>query len=97
MSPADFRARMVGGKDSKRGWWPWQIGLYRTSVEGKLKLDVVVFVCGEYGKMTSDINAAIVSKETSFSCLYQLIRQSTCERNHTEGLEGPIFHVQAAF
>jgi len=28
---------MVGGKNSKRGWWPWQIGLYKNKDEGKLK------------------------------------------------------------
>ena len=48
---------MVGGKDSKRGWWPWQIGLYKTNTGGKLKSDVVVFVCWEYGKRTSYINS----------------------------------------
>ena len=45
VSPVDFRARMVGGKNSKRGWWPWQIGLYKNNDRGKLKSDVVVFVC----------------------------------------------------
>ena len=60
MSPVDFRARMVGGKNSKRGWWPWQIGLYKNNDGGKLKSDVVVFVCWEYGKMTSYITAPIV-------------------------------------
>ena len=29
MSPVDFRARMVGGKSSEKGWWPWHIGLYK--------------------------------------------------------------------
>ena len=37
VSPVDFRARMVGGKNSKRGWWPWQIGLYKYNDEGILK------------------------------------------------------------
>jgi len=37
VSPVDFRARIVGGKDSKRGWWPWQIGLYKYNDNGKLK------------------------------------------------------------
>ena len=39
---------MVGGKNSKRGWWPWQIGLYKHNYGGKLKSDVVVFVYWEY-------------------------------------------------
>ena len=64
VSPIDFRARMVGGKKSKRGWWPWQIALYRTNDGGKLKSDVV-FVCGEYGTMTSYINARIVPNANS--------------------------------
>ena len=66
VSPVDFRARMVGGKNSNRGWWPWQIGLYKNNYEaliglynnnneGKLKSEVVVFVCSEYGKNTSYI------------------------------------------
>ena len=54
---------MVGGKNSKRGWWPWQIGLYKTNDRGKLKSDVVVFFCWEYGKMTSYIKAPIVPNE----------------------------------
>lgn len=40
-SPVDLRARMVGGKNSKRGWWPWQIGLRR--VNSKVEL---VLICG---------------------------------------------------
>jgi len=56
---------MVGGKNSKRGWWPWQIGLYKNNDEGKLKSDVVVFVCWDYGKMTSYINKPVASNENS--------------------------------
>lgn len=56
---------MVGGKNSKRGWWPWQIGLYKNNDEGKLKSDFVVFVCWEYGKMTSYLNTPVASPENS--------------------------------
>lgn len=28
-SPADFRARIVGGSSSRRGWWPWQVAVKR--------------------------------------------------------------------
>lgn len=41
VSPVDLRARMVGGKNSKRGWWPWQIGLRRLNSDGEL-----VLICG---------------------------------------------------
>ena len=33
-SPVNFRARIVGGRDSERGWWPWQIGLYKLNNKG---------------------------------------------------------------
>ena len=56
---------MVGGKNSKRGWWPWQIGLYKYNDEGKLKSDVVVLVCSEYGKLTSQFKIPIAPPENS--------------------------------
>ena len=34
VSHDDLRARVVGGKNSKRGWWPWQIGLRRVNSKG---------------------------------------------------------------
>lgn len=43
VSPVDFRARMVGGKNSKRGWWPWQIGLYKYNDEVPPELKLI---CG---------------------------------------------------
>ncbi|KAJ7383521.1 hypothetical protein OS493_027687 [Desmophyllum pertusum] len=39
--PVDFRARIVGGKSSTRGWWPWQIGLYTVNNKGN-----DVLICG---------------------------------------------------
>ncbi|XP_044179765.1 sushi, von Willebrand factor type A, EGF and pentraxin domain-containing protein 1-like isoform X5 [Acropora millepora] len=36
-SPVDFRARIIGGNESQRGWWPWHVGLYIRS-GGKLNL-----------------------------------------------------------
>ncbi|XP_078348020.1 uncharacterized protein LOC144633100 [Oculina patagonica] len=38
-----LRARVVGFKSSERGWWPWQIGLYKNSdaIPPKLQL-----ICG---------------------------------------------------
>ena len=37
VSPVDLRAKMVGGENSRRGWWPWQIGLRKINSEGNLK------------------------------------------------------------
>ena len=37
-SPVDLRARMVGGRISERGWWPWQIGLYKLNNKGNTML-----------------------------------------------------------
>ena len=34
VSHDDLRARVVGGKNSKRGCWPWQIGLRRVNSKG---------------------------------------------------------------
>lgn len=33
-SPVDFRARIVGGSTSKKGWWPWQVALKKPSSNG---------------------------------------------------------------
>ncbi|CAH3165489.1 unnamed protein product, partial [Porites evermanni] len=38
VSSFDFRSRIVGGKNSKRGWWPWQVGIYRYSEYDHLNL-----------------------------------------------------------
>jgi len=57
VSPVEFRGRMVGGKNSKRGWWPWQIGLYKNNDEG------VQLICG----------GALISRRwilTAASCFY---------------------------
>ena len=51
MSPVDFRARIVGGKMSKRGWWPWQIGLYKNNDEGNL-ISIVASVVALYIDVT---------------------------------------------
>ena len=29
MNPVNSRARIVGGRKSQKGWWPWQIGLHK--------------------------------------------------------------------
>ncbi|XP_067016854.1 CUB and sushi domain-containing protein 1-like isoform X2 [Acropora muricata] len=36
-SPVDFRARIVGGNSSRRGWWPWQVALKKYD-NGNFKL-----------------------------------------------------------
>ncbi|RMX42177.1 hypothetical protein pdam_00009414, partial [Pocillopora damicornis] len=41
VSPVDLRAKMVGGENSRRGWWPWQIGLRKINSKAEL-----VLICG---------------------------------------------------
>ncbi|XP_067016857.1 complement factor B-like isoform X1 [Acropora muricata] len=36
-SPADFRARIVSGSSSRRGWWPWQVAVKKYD-NGNFKL-----------------------------------------------------------
>ena len=38
------RLRIVGGKRSKKGRWPWQIGLYGNSKEGTQFLGVIFLI-----------------------------------------------------
>lgn len=33
MNPVNSRARIVGGRKSQKGWWPWQIGLHKVDHE----------------------------------------------------------------
>ncbi|XP_015777234.1 PREDICTED: complement factor B-like isoform X2 [Acropora digitifera] len=37
-SLSDFRARIVGGSSSRRGWWPWQVAVKKNDINGNLKL-----------------------------------------------------------
>ena len=98
MSPLEFRARVVGGKNSKRGWWPWQIGLYKNKDEGKLKSDVILFVCWEYGKMTLYCNTPVASPDnSSFLVNFKELTIQTAAVYFTKGPEGPILHLDAAF
>jgi len=41
-SAVEFSARIVGGRISERGWWPWQIGLYKLNNKGNIMLFGVV-------------------------------------------------------
>ena len=29
VSSFDFRSHIVGGNKSKKGWWPWTVGIYK--------------------------------------------------------------------
>ena len=41
-SPVDFRARIIGGNESQRGWWPWHVGLYIRSGGVNILYDMII-------------------------------------------------------
>ena len=76
VSPVDLRARVVGGKSSKRGWWPWQIGLRRVnskcSLNGKFPLSGSFIECCIYQESMTNIFIPTFGKSflVAYDCLW---------------------------
>ena len=75
---------MVGGKSSKRGWWPWQIGLRRVnskgSLNGKFSSSGSFIECCIYQESLTNIFVPTFGKSflVAYDCLWPF---TTAEKN----------------
>ena len=64
-SPADFRARIVGGGSSRRGWWPWQVAVKKYDRNGNHKIRMF----GEVSYRIALLNTAISKSRLDLNVL----------------------------
>ena len=86
-SPADFRRRVVGGDISKRGWWPWQIAIFKISSKILKSLYVLTLSCSALYRKES------VRKQKTIEGVQRLrpLRESTLAQNNLLPHEGLMF------
>ena len=61
-SPADLRARIVGGDHSSRGWWPWQIAIFRTSSSCKYLMLLCFIIFSDMPQVSYRLSPNIIKE-----------------------------------